>query len=90
MRRIKRSYGKARIQKSRPSTQKGTFYTAQAFIIDGQILSTSLKLLGKDTTWIRQVLQANNIANIKDVFFAQIDEQGNIYIDKRKDDHNIE
>ncbi|WP_052144624.1 DUF421 domain-containing protein [Halalkalibacter okhensis] len=59
--------------------------TAQAFIIDGQILSTSLKLLGKDTTWVRQVLQANNIANIQDVFFAQIDEQGNLYIDKKSD-----
>ncbi|WP_157800893.1 DUF421 domain-containing protein [Bacillus solitudinis] len=58
---------------------------AQAFIIDGQILSESLRMLGKDMDWVRTILQTNNIANIKEVFFAQIDEQGTIYIDKRHD-----
>lgn len=58
---------------------------SQAFIIDGQVLSSSLKLLGKDMTWVRQVLQSYNVTNIKDVFFAQVDELGNIYIDVRDD-----
>ncbi|MFV8830380.1 DUF421 domain-containing protein [Alkalihalobacterium sp. APHAB7] len=58
---------------------------SQAFIIDGQVLSSSLKLLGKDMTWVRQVLQTYNVANVKDVFFAQIDELGNVYIDVRDD-----
>jgi len=59
--------------------------TTQAFIIDGQILSSSLHRLGKDMTWVRQVLQANHIPNIKDVFFAEVDGLGNVYIDKRQD-----
>ncbi|MBP3952484.1 DUF421 domain-containing protein [Bacillus suaedae] len=58
---------------------------AQAFIVDGQVLTESLSLLNKDMTWVRDVLHLNNIANIKEVFFAQIDEQGTIYIDRRKD-----
>lgn len=58
---------------------------AQAFIIDGKILSRSLNILGKDTNWVEQILQENKIATIKDVFFAQIDQQGTIYIDKRED-----
>ncbi|OLO25093.1 hypothetical protein BTR23_25550 [Alkalihalophilus pseudofirmus] len=57
----------------------------QAFIIDGQVLSSSLKLLEKDMNWVRQVLQSQGISNINEVFFAQIDELGNIYIDKRHD-----
>ncbi|MEB1808367.1 MAG: DUF421 domain-containing protein [Bacillaceae bacterium] len=58
---------------------------SQAFIIDGKVLSSSLKLLEKDMTWVRQVLQTYNVANVEDVFFAQIDELGNVYIDVRDD-----
>jgi uncharacterized membrane protein YcaP (DUF421 family) len=57
----------------------------QAFIIDGQVLPNSLKMLGKDMDWVKQVLKDNNIPSIKEVFFAQIDQLGTIYIDKRMD-----
>lgn len=57
----------------------------QAFIIDGKILPKSLQLLGKDMTWVREILQKNNISNIQDVFFAQIDELGTVYIDRKED-----
>jgi uncharacterized membrane protein YcaP (DUF421 family) len=58
---------------------------AQAFIIDGKILSKSLEILGKDKEWIKQILQQNQIKRVEDVFFAQMDGVGNIYIDKRDD-----
>ena len=58
---------------------------AQAFIVDGKILSKSLELLGKDTAWVSAVLKMNNIEKVEDVFFAQIDQQNNVYIDKRND-----
>ena len=58
---------------------------SQAFIIDGKILTKSLQALGKDREWVQQVLQSYNISNVEDVFFAQIDQLGNIYIDKRED-----
>lgn len=58
---------------------------AQAFIIDGKILPKSLELLEKDIVWVNQILKMYNIERPEDVFFAQIDEQNNIYIDKRSD-----
>lgn len=61
---------------------------AQAFIIDGKVLQKSLKLLGKDMHWVLQTLETNNISNVEDVFFAQIDQLGNIYIDMREDSVN--
>ncbi|OIJ08179.1 hypothetical protein BKP35_18135 [Anaerobacillus arseniciselenatis] len=58
---------------------------AQAFIIDGKVLSKSLSMLGKDIDWVRMILKNNNIAKVEDVFFAQIDQLGNVYIDTRED-----
>ncbi|MBU8907696.1 DUF421 domain-containing protein [Desertibacillus haloalkaliphilus] len=58
---------------------------AQAFIVDGRILEKSLELLGKDRDWVDQVLQEQKIVRLEDVFFAQVDQLGNIYIDTRKD-----
>lgn len=58
---------------------------AQAFIVDGKVLHESLKLLGKDMEWVEQILKNNNIAKIEDVFFAHIDSQNKIYIDKFND-----
>ncbi|MBU9712331.1 DUF421 domain-containing protein [Evansella tamaricis] len=57
----------------------------QAFIIDGKILTSTLKMIGKDTNWVTDVLKKNNISKVEDVFFAQIDNQGTIYLDKRED-----
>ena len=58
---------------------------AQAFIVDGKLLNESLKLLGKDINWVKEILKINNISKIEEVFFAQIDQQNNIYIDKYTD-----
>nr|WP_273841072.1 YetF domain-containing protein [Halalkalibacter alkalisediminis] len=58
---------------------------AQGFIIDGKILHQSLKILGKDENWVREILVHHKIKRLEDVFYAQIDEQGIIYIDIRND-----
>ncbi|MCL7749478.1 DUF421 domain-containing protein [Halalkalibacter alkaliphilus] len=74
-----------------PAMQKDVFNVqpsrgvGQAFIIDGKILKKSLELLEKDIKWVRTILHANDIAKIEDVFFAQIDKQGVVYIDKKSD-----
>ncbi|WP_096155637.1 MULTISPECIES: DUF421 domain-containing protein [Bacillus] len=74
-----------------PAMQKDVFNiqasrgVGQAFIIDGKILKKSLELLGKDKEWVINVINENNISRVEDVFFAQIDRNGNIYIDKRED-----
>ncbi|WP_216829700.1 DUF421 domain-containing protein [Alkalihalobacterium elongatum] len=57
----------------------------QAFILDGNILMKSLELLGKDMEWVKTTLTAHNVEKIEDVFYAQIDKQGIVYIDVRED-----
>ena len=78
-----------------PAMQKDVFNiqpdrgVGQAFIIDGKILKESLKLLGKDREWVRTILQQHNIARIENVFFAQIDRQGMVYIDTKQDNDDL-
>ncbi|WP_226037623.1 DUF421 domain-containing protein [Aquibacillus saliphilus] len=57
----------------------------QTFIIDGKLLSNSLKAAGKDEKWVQSILQTNGILKVADVAIAQIDEQNKVYIDKRHD-----
>lgn len=57
----------------------------EAFIIDGQILEDSLEKLGRDKGWVNQVLKLYNVDSIKDVFYAQVDQRGNVYLDRRED-----
>lgn len=49
-------------------------------ILDGQILSSHLSLIHKDESWVRAQLKAKNINNIKDVVFAGIQADEQIYI----------
>ncbi|WP_169737890.1 DUF421 domain-containing protein [Alkalihalobacterium bogoriense] len=74
-----------------PAMQKDVFNVqvsrgvGQAFIIDGKILKKSLDILEKDIEWVKSVLAQHKISSIEEVFFAQIDKQGVVYIDKRSD-----
>lgn len=77
---------------SQPATRKDLALTtssrgyAQAIIIDGQVLDSTLTMIGKNQEWLDSILQSQGISNVSDVFFAQVDEQNNAYIDIR-DDH---
>jgi uncharacterized membrane protein YcaP (DUF421 family) len=76
---------------SLPVTRKDLALTSssrgqsQAIIIDGKKLSSTLTLIGKNSEWLDSILQAQGISNVSDVFFAQVDEQNNVYIDRRDD-----
>jgi uncharacterized membrane protein YcaP (DUF421 family) len=76
---------------SLPVTRKDLSLTAlsrgqaQALIIDGQKLDSTLTMTGKNQEWLDSILQAQGISNVSDVFFAQVDEQNNVYIDIRDD-----
>ncbi|WP_088105190.1 DUF421 domain-containing protein [Halalkalibacter urbisdiaboli] len=61
----------------------------QAFIIDGKILKKSLKVLRKDMKWVDEILTLHNVKHLEDVFVAQIDMLGNVYIDIRDDNENV-
>lgn len=49
-------------------------------ILDGNILSNHLLQIKKDEKWVFEQLKSNNICNIKDVVFAGVQADGQIYI----------
>jgi uncharacterized membrane protein YcaP (DUF421 family) len=57
----------------------------QTFIIDGEILENSLDAIGKDKLWVESILHSKGISKVDDVALAQIDQQDQVYIDKRDD-----
>lgn len=50
-------------------------------IADGRVNEENLRALGHDEQWVRDVLRAKGIANLKDVLYLAIDRQENIYVD---------
>lgn len=51
-------------------------------IIDGQPVEKTLKKLQKDTAWLEQEISYRGYANMKEIFFATIQEDGQIHIDE--------
>lgn len=58
-------------------------------IIDGRILSANLEKKNLTKVWLDEQLAKRNIKDPKDVFYATINSSGEIYIDKYKDDINL-
>lgn len=55
-----------------------------SLIIDGQIINNSLKSVYKDKEWLFDILKSNNINSYRDVLVCILDEDDNIFI-QRKD-----
>lgn len=53
-------------------------------ILDGNILSNHLLQIKKDEKWVFEQLKSKNIFNIKDVVFAGVQADGQIYIVTKK------
>ncbi|MCX7923181.1 MAG: DUF421 domain-containing protein [Clostridia bacterium] len=49
------------------------------FIVDGDINYKNLEKVKLDENWLRQELSKFNVSNLKDVFFASLDSDGNLY-----------
>lgn len=61
-------------------------------IMDGQLLKTSLKTLGYSKEWLLGEIMKQGAFEFKDVFLAQIDSSGNVYVDlynDKMDQHKI-
>lgn len=58
---------------------KGIIYN---LILDGKIIDNNLKLIGKNEIWLKNKIKENP----KDILFATIDEQGNIFYQKKRKD----
>lgn len=56
-------------------------------IMDGKILKKSLENLGYSKEWLEGEVQKQGAKSIKDVFLAQIDSRGNMYVDLYEDQY---
>lgn len=53
-----------------------------AVISDGKINTNNLGVLNLDQKWLEQQLQSNNISSFTDVFYAEVQKDGSLYVDK--------
>lgn len=69
-----------------PLPPKQPIYTMSAAVIsDGSILKSNLEKLQLDQAWLQQQLQSSGIEDISDVFYAEVQQDGTLYIDKKGD-----
>lgn len=56
-------------------------------IVDGQIVEKNLKEFNLNKKWLLQELDKQGITSLKDVFFAELQEDGSVIIDKKGNTH---
>ena len=61
------------------------FPTSTQVISDGKIITNNLSRLNLDNNWLNQQLQNAGITNLSQVFYAEIQQDGSLYIDKKDD-----
>lgn len=52
-------------------------------VIDGVPVRKTLKILGRSEQWLEQELRRRGYGTVKNVFYAAVDESGQVHIDKR-------
>ncbi|MBT2644223.1 DUF421 domain-containing protein [Bacillus sp. ISL-41] len=64
----------------------GTFVPLSTELVsDGRVNVQNLNKVKKDRTWLDEQLQQAGIQSLDDVFYAEVQPDGNLYIDKRND-----
>lgn len=54
-------------------------------IVDGQPNDKTLKTLGRDREWLRDMVKRRGYGSIEDVFYASVDDNGRVQFDARDD-----
>lgn len=54
-------------------------------IVDGHILNKNLSILGYSKKWLMKEIKKQGAQTLKDVFMAQVDSKGNLFVDLYKD-----
>ncbi|MEJ8553310.1 DUF421 domain-containing protein [Tepidibacter sp. Z1-5] len=54
-----------------------------SLIIDGKINFGNLTYLNLDESWLKNILKQNNISTIEEVFFCSIDENNDVFVQKK-------
>lgn len=57
-------------------------YLPSEIIVDGKIIHANLKELNLSETWLKAELKKQNISSIKNIFYAEIQSDGTLFIDK--------
>ena len=57
-------------------------YIPSEIIVDGKVILDNLKELGLNEHWLDIQLKKQNISSIRDVFYAEIQNDGTLFIDK--------
>lgn len=52
-------------------------------ILDGKVEDENLEKLGKTRFWLKNKIQEKGCHDFKEVFFASVDQNGNIFVDKK-------
>jgi uncharacterized membrane protein YcaP (DUF421 family) len=58
---------------------------ATELIIDGNVIEKNLVELQLDRSWLTKKLNDEGINDVKEVFYAQLQTNGNLYVDKYED-----
>lgn len=58
-----------------------SLYLPSAVIIDGKLVEHNLLRIGLDTNWLINELNKQKVNKISDVFYAEINREGKLYID---------
>lgn len=54
-------------------------------IADGRIITSNLQKLNLNTQWLEQQLQLLGVRSISDVFYAEVQKDGTLYVDNKND-----
>ncbi|MGP4074957.1 YetF domain-containing protein [Halobacillus sp. K22] len=54
-------------------------------VSDGKIVEANLQLLNIDQKWLHQQLKSAGVLSISDVFYAEVQKDGSLYVDQRND-----
>lgn len=65
---------------------QGSFVPLSTELIsDGRVNEQNLSKMKKDQTWLKQQLASSGVQSIEDVFYAEVQPDGTLYVDKRDD-----
>ncbi|KAB8138140.1 DUF421 domain-containing protein [Gracilibacillus oryzae] len=66
-------------------TTPSVYPTATQVVSDGNVILNNLKRLNLDDNWLNQQLENNGINNINEVFYAEVQQDGSLFIDQKDD-----
>ncbi len=55
-------------------------------VVDGVIIKQNLKQNNLDENWLLGELQKQGVQSLKEVFYASLDNEGSLFVDKKQDD----